>query len=94
MRCVSENAECAEVLIGSIRNLTRPIMAFVRLSHGQLIGKNSFPLHCYSTIVVGLDDITEVPLPLRFLFLLVGPAMEEYLEIGRALSTLFSTLVN
>ncbi|CAF0992878.1 unnamed protein product, partial [Adineta ricciae] len=75
MRCVSENAECAEVLIGSIRNLTRPIMAFVRLSHGQLI-----------------DDITEVPLPLRFLFLLVGPAMEEYLEIGRALSTLFSTL--
>ncbi|CAF1285226.1 unnamed protein product [Adineta ricciae] len=75
MRCVSEHAECAEVLIGSIRSLTRPIMAFVRLSHGQLI-----------------DDITEVPLPLRFLFLLVGPAMEEYLEIGRALSTLFSTL--
>ncbi|UJR09022.1 hypothetical protein I4U23_013271 [Adineta vaga] len=75
MRCVSENAECAEVLIGSVRSLTRPIMAFVRLSHGQLI-----------------DDITEVPIPLRFLFLLIGPAMEEYLEIGRALSTLFSTL--
>jgi hypothetical protein len=39
MRCIPENAECAEVLIGSMRNLTRPIMAFVRLSEGQLIRK-------------------------------------------------------
>jgi hypothetical protein len=38
--------------------------------------------------------MTEVPLPIRFLFVLIGPAMEEYLEIGRALSTLFSTLVS
>jgi hypothetical protein len=37
--------------------------------------------------------MTEIPLPIRFVFLLIGPAMEEYLEIGRALSTLFSTLV-
>ena len=36
--------------------------------------------------------MTEVPLPIRFIFLLIGPASEEYLEIGRALSTLFSTL--
>jgi len=41
-----------------------------------------------------IDDMTEVPLPNRFLFVLIGPAMEEYLEIGRALSTLFSTLVS
>lgn len=39
MRCIPENAECAEVLIGSMRNLTRPIMAFVRLSRGQPISK-------------------------------------------------------
>ena len=39
MRCIPENAECAEVLIGSMKNLTRPIMAFVRLSEGQLIRK-------------------------------------------------------
>jgi len=39
MRYIPENAECAEVLIGCMRNLTRPIMAFVRLSHGQLISK-------------------------------------------------------
>lgn len=39
MRCIPENAECAEVLIGNMKNLTRPIMAFVRLSEGQLISK-------------------------------------------------------
>ncbi len=39
MRRIPDNAECAEVLIGSMRNLGRPIMAFVRLSQGQLIGK-------------------------------------------------------
>jgi len=39
MRCVSEHAECAEVLIGSITILTRPIMAFVPLSQGHLISK-------------------------------------------------------
>jgi hypothetical protein len=39
MRRIPDHAECAEVLIGSIRNLIRPIMAFVRLSEGQLISK-------------------------------------------------------
>ncbi len=39
MRRIPDNAECAEVLIASIPNLTRPVMAFVRLSHGQLISK-------------------------------------------------------
>ncbi len=39
MRCIPENAECAVVLIGSMRNLSRPIMAFVRLSEGQMISK-------------------------------------------------------
>jgi hypothetical protein len=43
MRCIPENAECAEVLIGSMRNLARPIMAFVRLSEGQLISKKIWP---------------------------------------------------
>jgi hypothetical protein len=39
MRRIPENAECAEVLIGNMRNLARPIMAFVRLSQGQLISE-------------------------------------------------------
>ncbi|CAF3419168.1 unnamed protein product [Rotaria sp. Silwood1] len=74
MRRIPNDAECAEVLIGSIPNLTSPIMAFVRLSQSQLI-----------------DNMSEVPLPVKFIFLLIGPAMEEYFEIGRSLSTLFST---
>ncbi|CAF1646420.1 unnamed protein product, partial [Didymodactylos carnosus] len=37
-----------------------------------------------------MDEITEVPLPVKFMFLLIGP-VEEYIEIGRSLSTLFST---
>ncbi|CAF3678254.1 unnamed protein product [Rotaria sordida] len=74
MRRIPNDAECAEVLIGSVRHLTRPIMAFVRLSRSQLI-----------------DNMSEVPLPVKFIFLLIGPAMEEYFEIGRSLSTLFST---
>ena len=38
-------------------------------------------------------NMTEVPLPVKFIFVLIGPIMEEYLEIGRSLSTLFSTPV-
>lgn len=38
MRRVPDNAECAEVLIASIKSLTRPVMAFVRLSQGQSFG--------------------------------------------------------
>lgn len=41
-----------------------------------------------------IDTMTEVPLPVKFLFVLIGPAMEEYLEIGRSLSTLLSTSVS
>ena len=37
--------------------------------------------------------MTEVPLPVKFIFLLIGPVMEEYFEIGRCLGTLFSTPV-
>lgn len=39
-----------------------------------------------------VPDLTEVPLPTRFLFILLGPTGEEerYLEIGRSISTLMS----
>lgn len=42
-----------------------------------------------------LDHVAEVPLPVRFLFICVGPALEsvEYLEIGRSLATLMSNKV-
>lgn len=41
---------------------------------------------------VKLEHVAEVPLPVRFLFVCIGPALEsvEYLEMGRSLSTLMS----
>ena len=45
---------------------------------------------------VSLGDLTEVPIPTRFLFILLGPAPEEtkrYHEIGRCVATLMSDKV-
>ena len=43
-----------------------------------------------------LGDLTEVPLPVRFIYLLLGPAdgMLDYHEIGRAMATLMSDKVS
>ena len=45
---------------------------------------------------VMLEHVAEVPLPVRFLFVCVGPNLEgvEYLEIGRSLATLMSNKVS
>lgn len=96
MRRIPDNAECAQVLIGSIKNLTRPVMALVRLSQGQLISKiiSIFILISLVYFLFIKVNMTEVPVPVKFMFLLIGPAMEEYFEIGRSLSTLFSTPVS
>ena len=42
-----------------------------------------------------LDNLTEVPLPVRFLFLLLGPEDSgmDYHEVGRSISTLMSNQV-
>lgn len=42
-----------------------------------------------------LDNLTEVPLPVRFLFLLLGPENSgmDYHEVGRSISTLMSNQV-
>ena len=93
MRRIAENAECAEVLVGNVRQLSRPVMAFVRLSQGHSFCKKI--LHNSSLIdLFYLVNMTEVPLPVKFLFILVGPNSEEYVEVGRCLGTLFTTSVN
>ena len=42
-----------------------------------------------------LGDLTEVPIPLRFIYLLLGPeqGMVDYHEVGRAMATLMSDTV-
>ncbi len=43
-----------------------------------------------------LDNLLEVPLPSRFLFILMGPAKSnmDYHEIGRSISTLMANKVS
>ncbi len=43
-----------------------------------------------------LGNLTEVPLPVRFIFILMGPqsANLDYHEIGRSISTLLSNTVS
>lgn len=52
------------------------------------------PVYAFVRLAKGvpLGDLTEVPLPTRFLFILLGPCNEHlrYHEIGRAISTLMS----
>ena len=41
-----------------------------------------------------LGDLTEVPVPVRFLYLLLGPEQQlDYHEVGRAMATLMSDKV-
>ena len=67
------------VITGTMAELEKPCVAFVRLSRGEM-----------------LDHISEVPLPVRFMFICVGPPIDhmDYVEIGRSLSTLMANQVS
>ena len=76
MRKIPPDAEAANVLVGEVEFLDKPIIAFVRLNQG-----------------VNLESLTEVPIPTRFLFIMLGPPTEDtmlYKEIGRCIATLMS----
>ena len=74
-KCMPKDAEATSVLVGSLEFLTKPIMAFVRLTEGRNLG-----------------SVTEVSLPVRFVFVCLGPERVslDYYEIGRAISTLMA----
>ena len=75
MKKLPPGSEASNVLVGEVDFLSHPIIAFVRLSHGRLLG-----------------DLTEVPIPTRFLFILLAPKgnHQRYHEIGRSIATLMS----
>ncbi|XP_015263177.1 PREDICTED: electroneutral sodium bicarbonate exchanger 1 [Gekko japonicus] len=75
MKKIPIGAEASNVLVGELDCLTRPIVAFVRLTPAVL-----------------LSGMTEVPIPTRFLFFLLGPAgkAQQYHEIGRSMATLMT----
>lgn len=79
-RKILENSELCEVLVGELDGLSHPVVGFVRLADG----------------IVVQDLATNVALPVRFLFILLGPPGNKdlYLDIGRAFATLMSDEVS
>ncbi|XP_071552429.1 anion exchange protein 2-like isoform X2 [Panulirus ornatus] len=75
MKNIHEDAEATAVLVGSVEQLQRPTIAFVRLATGVM-----------------MDSVVEVPIPVRFIFVLLGPYQGEadYQEVGHSISTLMS----
>ncbi|KAB7498207.1 Electroneutral sodium bicarbonate exchanger 1 [Armadillidium nasatum] len=75
MRKIPHGSEAANILVGEVNFLDKPVTAFVRLSQGASLG-----------------DMTEVPVPTRFLFIMLGPrgGISRYHEIGRSMATLLS----
>lgn len=75
MRKIPPGAEAANILVGEVDFLHKPLLGFVRLSNSQ-----------------ELDDLTEVLVATRFIFLLLGSIgnIARYHEIGRAVGTLMS----
>lgn len=66
-----------------------------------LVGEVDFLEHQFSVFVrmaksVVLGDLTEVPVPTRFMFIILGPKgnIQRYHEIGRSIATLMSDEVN
>jgi hypothetical protein len=76
---IPDEAESLTVLVGGVKFLEKPVVAFVRLAQSHLLG-----------------DLTEVPIPARFIFLQLGPSHGEvdYHEVGRAMATLMSDAVS
>lgn len=72
---IPEGAEATTVLVGTLEELDRSVLAFVRLSKGCNLGQ-----------------VTEVSIPVRFLFVMLGPSeyKESYYQIGRSIATLMS----
>jgi len=74
MRKIPQDSESANIFVGEMNLLKKPIAAFVRLREARVLG-----------------NMTEVPLPTRFIFVVLGPHGDlKYSEVGRAVGTLMS----
>lgn len=56
LRKIPKNSECANIMVGTVPVLLKPVAAFVRLKEPSVLG-----------------NFTEVPLPTRFIFVLLVP---------------------
>ena len=60
MKKIPPGAEASNILVGELKELDKPLSAFIRLSEASHLG-----------------DLTEVPVPTRFLFILLGPGVSK-----------------
>jgi hypothetical protein len=72
---IPPGAEAANILVGEVDFLDKPVTGFIRISKPVILG-----------------ELTEVPVPTKFLFVLLGPKTthQNYREIGRSIATLMS----
>jgi hypothetical protein len=79
MNKIEEGTEGTMALVGALKSLDKPIVAFARLSPAVI-----------------MPNVMEVPLPIRFIFILLTPensASMDYHEVGRSFCTLMSNKV-
>ena len=92
---IPEGAESLTVLVGGVKFLSEPVVAFVRLA--QVGVASHITPHTLSPPLQShlLGDLTEVPVPVRFIYLLLGPQDSDldYHEVGRSMATLMSDKV-
>ncbi|XP_021945310.1 sodium-driven chloride bicarbonate exchanger [Folsomia candida] len=73
LRKIPANAESANIMVGQIAELKRPVGAFLRFEDSRVLG-----------------NLTEVPVPTKFIFILLTPPGFDHYEMGRAVGTLFT----
>ncbi|KAJ8272700.1 hypothetical protein GJAV_G00092390 [Gymnothorax javanicus] len=88
---IPENAEATVVLVGSVDFLEQPTMVFVSACSVDFLEQPTMAFVRLQEAVL-LDSVLEVPVPVRFLFVLLGPPSTnmDYHQIGRSISTLMS----
>lgn len=72
MKKLDPGSEAASLLVGEWDELDTMVSCFIRMSQ---------------TTLKHFEDLTEVPIPTRFVFILLGPKMSgvDYCEIGRGM---------
>lgn len=100
MKKIPPGAEASNVLIGEVDFLQQHVSAFLRLKNSVILGDlTEVTQQANDSIRLieangSLNDfkILQVPVPTRFLFVLLGPKGHgaQFREIGRAVATLMS----
>lgn len=93
MMRVPEDTEGALTLVGALEFIEEPLTAFVRLEEGKvLLIFISINFQKYFSGII-MPNALEIPLPMRFIFLLLTPQNSSYIdghEVGRSFSALMS----